>query len=393
MRTRLATALTMTAVAVAAVACGGERSPTLGPLPAASSMAPSTVPPRLADAQSAIRRGLASLRSFRADVIVAEAGRSGEFRFTFERTATGTFKEVQSTPSERVFFSDPREGRKVTYSAPPPDMGRATARQETNVPVGPPARPAPFHNIDVDPVVLAREVLGWEEARVGRDEVGGRAVWVVQGSTPNMVPELRVVTIDDQTGLALRYDALQAGQPAYQIRVENLAPNLEAEPSYVPPPGTPVSTSDAGHTRTTLDQAARAAGFAPLVPAWLPPGFTQAEVAVTTQQARGPRLMAVAFRRGMDLVLLQLSIRSTAPRPPMTATLGDRIDPEGNLRVPPRVERIRLSAGALAGVDAERMLGGEPWVSADTDTLTVRIGGDATPEEITRMAESLQHFR
>lgn len=101
----------------------------------------------------------------------------------------------------------------------------------------------------------------------------------------------------------------------------------------------------------------------------------------------------MAFRRGMDLVLLQLSIRSTAPRSPMTATLGDRIDPEGNLRVPPRVERIRLSAGALAGADAERVLGREPWVSADTDTLTVRIGGDATPDEITRMTESLQHLR
>ena len=393
MRTRLATALATTAVAFAAVACGGEPRPTLGPRPAGSSTVPSTTPPQLADAQAAIRRSLASLRSFRADVIVAEAGRPGELRFAFERTAAGTFKEVQSTPGERVFFSDAREGRKVTYSTPPPEMGRATARQETNVPVGPPARPAPFHNIDVDPVVLAREVLGWEEARVGRDEVGGRAVWVVQGSTPNMVPELRVVTIDDQTGLALRYDALQAGQPAYQIRVENLATNLEAEPSYVPPPGTPVSTSDAGHARTTLDQAGRAAGFAPLVPAWLPPGFTQAEVAVTTQQARGPRLIAVAFRRGMDLVLLQLSIRSTAPRPPMTSTLGDRIDPEGNLRVPPRVERIRLAAGALAGVDAERMFGSEPWVSADTDTLTVRLGGNATSDEITRMAESLQHFR
>lgn len=88
----------------------------------------------------------------------------------------------------------------------------------------------------------------------------------------------------------------------------------------------------------------------------------------------------------MDLVLLHLSLRSTAPRPPMPATRGERVDPEGNLTVPPRVERVRLSAGALVGVDAERMLGSQPWVSADTDTLTARIGGDATPDEVTRMA-------
>lgn len=393
MRTRLAATLALTAVAVAAVACGREPRPTLGPRPAESSTAPSTTPPQLADAQAAIRRGLASLRSFRADVIVAEAGMPGELRLAFERTAAGTFKEVQSTPGERVFFSDAREGRKVTYSTPPPEMGRATARQETNVPVGPPGRPAPFHNIDVDPVVLAREVLGWEEARVRREEVGGRAVWVVQGSTPNRVPELRVVTIDDQTGLALRYDALQAGQPAYQIRVENLATNLEAEPSYAIPTGVAVSTIDAGHGRTTLEQAGRVAGFVPLVPAWLPPGFTRAEVAVTTQQARGPKLIAMAFRRGMDLVVLHVGLPSTASRPPMTWPPGERFDPEGNLTVPPRVERVRLSAGALAGVDAERELGSRPSVSADTDTLTVSISGDATPDEITRMAESLQHFR
>ena len=383
----------MTAAAVAAVACGAEPRPTLGPRPAASSVAPSTSPPQLADAQAAIRRGLASLRSFRADVIVAEAGRTGEFRLAVERTAAGTFKEVQSTPGERVFFSDAREGRKVIYSAPPPEVGRGTARLETNVPLGGPAFPLLMHNLRPDPVVLAREVLGWEEARVARDDIGGRAVWIVQGSTPNMLPELRVVTVDDQTGLALRYDGLQAGQPAYQVRVENLATNIDAEPSYAIPSGAAVSTIDAGHGRTTLEQAGRVAGFAPLVAAWLPPGFIQAEVAVNTQQARGPRLIAVAFRRGMDLVLLQLSLRSTAPGPPMTATRRERIDPEGNLTLAPRVERVRLSAGALAGVDAERVLGSEPWVSADTDSLTVRIGGNATPDEITRIAESLQHLR
>ena len=95
----------------------------------------------------------------------------------------------------------------------------------------------------------------------------------------------------------------------------------------------------------------------------------------------------------MELVLPTTLDSLDGSPPPITATLGDRIAPEGNLRVPPRVERIRLSAGALAGADAERMLGSDPWVSADTDTLTVRIGGDATPEEITRMAESLQHSR
>lgn len=391
MRIRLATALAMTAVAVAAVACGGDRRPTLGPLPAAPSTAPSTAPPQLADAQAAIRRGLGSLRSFRADVIMVAAEMRGERRVAVERTATGLFKEVHSMPTEAVFFFDAREGRKVMYSAPPPDVGRATARHETNVPVGGPNFPA-FDNLRLDPVALAREVLGWEEARVSRDEVGGRAVWVVQGSTPNMVPELRVVTVDDQTGLALRYDALQAGQPAYRVRIENLATNLDSEPSYATPAGTSTSTIDAGHARTTLEQAGRVAGFAPLIPAWLPPGFTQAEVAVNTQQSQGPRLISVTFRRGMDLLLLHVSL-PTVSGPPKTVAGGERFDPEGNLTVPRRVERVWLTAGALAGVDAERALGSTPHLSAASDTLMVNIGGDATPDEITRIAESLQPSR
>lgn len=374
-------------------ACAGEPGPTLGPAPVAPSTAPSTAPPQLTDVQLAIRRGLASVQSFRADVTVVRAGSPGDVRVTVERTAAGLLKELHLAPSEHAYFGDPREGWEVTYSPPTPDGGRGSALRETNIPVGRASPPPSIEHTRADPLDLAREVLGWEEARVSREEVGGRAVWVVQGSTPNRIPELRIVTIDDQTGLALRYDAVQAGQPQYHVRVENLATNLDADPSYAVPAGTPVSTIDVGHVRMTLEQARRATGFAPLVPAWVPAGFSAAEVAATAGQARGPSLIAAAFRRGMDVLVVNVFLRPSGPSvPPMTAGTrpGDRFDPEGNLTAPLRVEQVRLSAGALAGVDAERRVGDTTGLSAHTATLTVSVVGDVTSEEITRVAESLQ---
>jgi hypothetical protein len=390
MRTRLTTSL-LAAVLALAVACSGEPRPTLGP----ALTTPSTALPQLSDVHAAIRRGLASLQSLRADVIMVRAGIPGDVRVAIERTAAGLFKQVHSTPLEQVFFSDAREGRAVSYSAPPPEMGSPSAQQEINIPVWGAGPRLHFDNVHLDPVVLAREVLGWEEGRVGREEVAGRAVWVVQGSTPNMLPELRVVTIDDHTGLALRVDALQAGQPQYQVRVENLATNLDAQPAYAVPARVPVSTRDLGNVRMSLEQAGRTAGYAPLVPAWLPPGFTQAEVSFNTGQARGgPRGIAMAFRRGMDVVRLEVGPRSTAPtRPAMSIPAGERFDPEGNPSVPQRREHVRLSAGALTGVNAERSGGANVALSATTDALTVTLIGDVTPDEITRMAESLQPLR
>ena len=387
MRKGVAASLLVSLFALNAVGCAGGSRPALQPAPSAP---PSTAQPQLSDVQAAIRRGLASLESFRADLTLVRARIPGDVRVTVERTAAGLFKEVQSAPDvESVFFSDARAGRKVSYTAPPPGKGGPSARQETNVDVGSPSRPI-LHEIPLDPVELAREVLGWEEARVNRDEVAGRAVWVVQGSTPNTLPELRVVTIDDQTGLAMRFDALQAGQPEYQVQVENLATHLDAEPSYAVPGGTTIYRGDMGHVRMTLQEAGRAAGLAPLVPEWLPPGFTQAEVASTTSVARGPKRISVAFRRGMDVIVLHVTPGPVTPRAPgITIARGER-DPEGNLSVPRREERRRLSAGALAGVDAEVSFGRATGLSAANETLMVNVVGDVTGDEITRLAESLR---
>ena len=390
MSNRVAASLLGAVLALAAVGCAGGPRPTLQPAPSAP---PSTAPPQLADVQAAIRRGLASLESFRADVILARARIPGEVRATVERTAAGLFKEVQSTPDvESVFFSDARAGRKVSYTAPPPGKGGPSARQETNIDVGSPSRPI-SHGVPLDPVDLAREVLGWEEARVNRDEVAGRAVWVVQGSTPNTLPELRVVTIDDETGLALRFDALQGGQPEYQVQVENLVTNLDAEPSYALPGGTTLYRGDMGHVRMTLEQAGRAAGLVPLVPEWLPPGFMQAEVASTTSEGRGPKRISAAFRRGMDVMVLHVTPGPVAPRAPgITIARGER-DPEGNLSVPRREERRRLSAGVLAGVDAELSSGRTSGLSAADEARLVHLSGDVTIEDLMRVAESLQPAR
>ncbi len=391
MRARLVAALVAAALPLSA--CGGEPRPTLGPEQGTGPAPSSTVAlPQIGDVHAAIRRGLSSLQSFRAEVLGTTSGASRETRVTVERTARGLMKDVEATPGvERIFFDDGQEGRHVFHYAP--ESGRPTARVQTGVPVGVRTgygSPLPARG---DPVALARQVLDWDDARVSRDTVDGRAAWVVQRSTPGVHPELQVVTIDDQTGLALRFDALQGGQPEYQVQVENLATNLDAEPSYALPGGTTLYRGDMGHVRMTLEQAGRAAGLAPLVPEWLPPGFTQAEVAATTSDARGPRRISVAFRRGMDVIVLHVTPGPVAPPAPgITIARGER-DPEGNLSVPRREERRRLSAGVLAGVEAELSFGRTSGLSAADEARLVHLSGDVTIEDLMRVAESLQPAR
>lgn len=394
------------------VGCGREPRPTLGPAPASpvTSVAPR---PSIDEVKDAIRRGQSSLRSFRADVVLSRARVAGETRATLEWTARGTIKESKSEPrNERVILYSAELGSRVRYNKPASDLGAPTVLIETGVPPESQAQLVPGDAATLaNPVGSARSVLAWADVAVSRSPVEGRAAWIVQRSSPGEEFDFQAITIDEQSGLALRVQALNGGQPEYDMRVENLVTNVEGEPSFAVPPGTTTRSGDEGFTRMTLQQARRSAPYDPLLPGWLPAGFTQAEVAyfspppgATGRVGPGPgvrpdtpRVVSVAFRRGLELFVVSTSLRSTFSERPTGSTFPPGETPvgeEGPRRLP-KFEKVPLSQGPFVGRLAERWLApdGRASLSATNDELDVRISGDVTLDEIVRIAESLQPAR
>ena len=395
--------------------CGRESRPTLGPTPASSvtSVGPR---PSINEVKDAIRRGHSSLRSFRADVVLTRAGLAGETRTTLEWTARGTIKESKSEPrNERVILYNAEQGSRLRYNKPASDLGAPTVLIETGVAPESqtPLAPAEATVARADPIGYARSVIAWDDVAVSRSSVDGRAAWVVQRSSPGADPDFQAITIDEQSGLALRIQALNGGQPEYEMRVENLVIDGEGEPSFAVPPGTITRSADQGFTRMTLQQARRSAPYDPLLPAWLPAGFTQAEVAyfsppsgATGRAGPGPavrpdppRVVSIAFRRGLELFVVSTSLRGWFSERPTGSTFpsGETPDGEVGARNPPKIEKVSLSQGPFVGRQAERWLANDgsarAVLSAANDELDVRIIGDVTSDEVARIAESLQPAR
>ncbi len=151
---------------------------------------------------------------------------------------------------------------------------------------------------------------------------------------------------------------------------------------------------DLGYVRANVEQVRRAVGYAPVLPTWLPSGFSQAESAYTLRpEARGRNAVSVAFRRGMDVVVVTTYLKGTATssmtRSPLLAPPAD----EGGPVEPRRLEPVTLAGGAFGGAVAERpvnLLRGTTQLSATNDSLVLDILGDLTKDEMTRVAESLQ---
>jgi len=155
------------------------------------------------------------------------------------------------------------------------------------------------------------------------------------------------------------------------------------------PAGAEVARTDEGHRRVAPGDAAAAAGFVPLVPAFVPEGYALAEVAV----ARNPgpyapgaepstrALVTVAYRRGLDLLLVTTSLADGPTR--RSAEPGDG---------PGRAEWVVLAGGALDGSDAAVVLvpGSVPHLSATAGGLGVTVSGNLARAELLRVAESLR---
>jgi hypothetical protein len=184
------------------------------------------------------------------------------------------------------------------------------------------------------------------------------------------------------------------------MRVEHLVvnPDLPADMFRLRiPTGVEVVSSDDGFRRVGLSETPNVAGYAAVVPSWVPEGYELATVTVareggqTGREAGNPpsrNVVSLSYRRGFDQFLL--TTRLSGPHPERWTdplATGEGFVDKG--------EQIVLRAGALRGVTADLVIvpRGVPHVWAVTDELVVTVGGDLSRAELVRIAESVQRRR
>jgi hypothetical protein len=161
-----------------------------------------------------------------------------------------------------------------------------------------------------------------------------------------------------------------------------------------------VSHQDVGFQRVTLDQAAAIVGYRPVLPTDVPAGFELTEITAAAQGAQtgsegmnppAAGVVSVAYRRGFDEIVVSTRKTGDPSRCEPQSAVSCWGDPmasgEGETDVP---EPFVVGGGALAGAKAELVLSarGTPHVWTIDDRLVVTISGDASGDELRRMAES-----
>jgi hypothetical protein len=249
---------------------------------------------------------------------------------------------------------------------------------------------------------VVRALLGMGDPRVATTRYAGRQVWSL--STPvrqdrfagaGYSPDHLEVKVDVQTGIPLYARWTVDGELRRELRITRVELDPEvsrAELAVHVPADVPLSRSDQGFERFSLDEVEGAVGYAPLVPSWLPAGYELADVTVSPRggptgveamNPPGPDVVSLLYRRGFDRIVL--STRVAIP--------GDWSDPlatgEGFVDRP---EQIRLERGALSGVEANLLIVplATPHIWAQTDQLVVTVSGDLTRRELLRVAGSLE---
>lgn len=393
LRTRAVIVLAVAVACTGLAACGSDQRPSLQPGP---STPPSTAVASPDDVKAGIRRGLASIRTLRAELVARHHGR--EDRMTLEMTADGFIRTTGGPLGGLAGVYDPREG--VWYDE--------AGRERSGFPPGRPQPIGPDHGVLADPVLLGRHVLDWPHFRVVNTSVDGRAAWAAQWSSPRgSNPDYVAVTIDAQSGVALRAEGFFENQPVYEVQV--VALDIDGDVQISPPPsdGNSGRTVNQGYTRTTMEEAATLAGYQPLIPAWLPPGFFPAEVAFAVQGSGSTpytnpdatHTVSAAYRRGLDELVITTRRRGSRP------WISPRQRQEEHLAQPGlgegfatevfqlhRWELVTIASGAFAGAHAERTRAyyGQSLYWALSDELHLEVRGDVTVEEMQRIVDSLR---
>jgi len=218
------------------------------------------------------------------------------------------------------------------------------------------------------------------------------------------------ITVDQQTGIPVKIVETFRGRFLSESRIEKLAVDRDLPPGTFTldlPPDLKLEHRDFGFRRVPLARVESIVGYAPLVPAWVPEGYELTEIAVAKESgyptgAEGGNppsegVVSLSYRRGLDqfIVTTRLS-RVVAPgepqRPPAELWSDPLATGEGFVDEP---ERITLSDGALAGVEADLLIvpRNVPHVWALTNELVVTVSGDLNRAQLITVTESLRRAK
>ncbi len=346
-----------------------------------------------AQVQARVREAFASMRSLSGSVVTDGPGADDRRRWSFTATADGDF-----------LLRGPSDDELIAYDAA---TGTARSAQRSSsaggdtlfyairrgVAPGPPDEGPPVWILSSEYGAYVRALLASDDPRVVAVEHAGLPAWRLDVAlTPNtLVPqfsgdELRIV-VDRDTGFPVTIIERKQGRVLHELRIDDLVVNppsddLAFRPSF--PAGAEVSVTDEGFRRVALEDVSAAVGYEPLQPAWVPPGYSLAEVAVADRPVSAPDargVVSLSYRRGLDQLVVTTRLSSVTEDP---------LQPPPGLR--PTPQPIVLADGALAGEQAELVLAPSvlPHLWAAADGVLLTVAGDLSRAELVHVGESLE---
>ncbi len=392
---------------------------------AATSLVTRPVPPpdvapvliTAAEVRSRVAGALASMETLRGEISLEcedpygpcsppDAGGRTTLRWAFVTTAAGDERVTGIGVTDDVAFSSAtRVAREVrefgaaeitnVAAGPPDDFGRSLLRRQ-------------FGSVVRAFVSDPADVPVTEVVEQGRD------AWrLVLPVVPNKLAgpggsgDRIEVVVDRANGFPLRITETLEGRFLHEIRLSGLVADEPVDPDEFVlefPAGTEVFRQDGGFRRVTPEEVAAVVGYRPVLPTDVPDGFELAEV--TAAEVGGPTgtegmnppapgVVSVAYRRGFDRIVVTTRLRDGIERCdrvlPGSGASSCWADPlasgEGILDSP---SPFVVDGGALAGADAELLVSARaiPHVWTIDDRLVVTVAGDASADELRRMAES-----
>ena len=241
-------------------------------------------------------------------------------------------------------------------------------------------------------------------AQVREVQYEGRPSWLLTVHADGAGGLEREITVDRALGLPV-HDVLRNGDAVIgEWRLENLTVGGPLAPrafTLEPRAGQDVRVMSEGSRRVAVDEIEAAAGYPPLVPAWLPDGYRLDHAAVspsyTDEGATAPTgLVSLVYRRGLERVVVSTRPRDLSPvRLPNAGRFCTALSISAficaNTRQTLHSHRTTLESGALAGEPAEVTVdvAAPPTLTVETTKLLVQISGAVDEAELTRIVESL----
>jgi hypothetical protein len=313
--------------------------------------------------------------------------------FTFTMTARGDLRTRDSSGRRSAY--DAAAGTEVILGDP--NAGRPYVRRGL-APAAPDAHPSE-ELLQRSVAAVVRALRAGRSSSVREIDFAGRPAWALRVAVPvnklGYSGDRLEVVVDRSSGLPLRSRETFRGRLVQQLRLTSLRANDDVRITLpAVRDGSATLVTDDGFRRVPPSGVARAVGYAPLTPQWVPRGFTRAETVtareaqVTGTEGMNPRsrdVVSAVWRRGLDRLVV--TTRRTGPDPSVWA------DPlaagEGYLTTP---ETVRFRGGALAGTTGELLLDprATPHLWALAGQLVVTVSGDLSRAELLRVAASLR---